>query len=56
MKAIEISQNFPMIGELEIDESYIGGKNDKSFRGNDGKKKIMSVKIEKSAGAVGRQW
>ncbi len=54
MKAMESSQNFPMMGKVEVDESYVGGQDDKALGRNEGKKKIMVVGIEKGLGGVSR--
>ena len=47
MKAMGSSQNFPLVGQVEVDESYVGGKDDKALGRNEGKRKIMVVGIEK---------
>ena len=54
MKAMESSQNHPMIGKVEVDESYVGGQDDKALGRNEGKKKIMVVGIERGLGGVSR--
>ncbi|MEX2566509.1 MAG: IS1595 family transposase [Cyclobacteriaceae bacterium] len=54
MKAMESSQNFPMMGKVEVDESYVGGQDDKALGRNEGKKKIMVVGIERGLGGVSR--
>lgn len=54
MKAMESSGNFPMAGRVEVDESYVGGQDDKALGRNEGKKKIMVVGIEKGKGGVSR--
>jgi hypothetical protein len=33
MKAMESSQNFPMAGKVEVDESYVGVQDDRKKRG-----------------------
>ena len=47
MKVMESSQNFPLVGQVEVAESYVGGQDDKVLGRNEGKKKIMVVGIEK---------
>jgi hypothetical protein len=54
MKGMEISQNFLMVGKVEVDESYVGVQDDKALGRNKGKKKIMGVGIEKGAKGVAR--
>ncbi|MFC4871153.1 hypothetical protein [Negadavirga shengliensis] len=39
MKTMESSQNFPMVGKVEVDESYVGGQNGKALGRNEGKKR-----------------
>ena len=54
MKAMESSQSFPMMGKVEVDESYVGCQDDKALGRNEGKKKIMVVGIERGLGGVSR--
>lgn len=54
MKAMESSQSFPMVGKVEVDESYVGGQDDKALGRNEGNKKIMVVGIERGAKGVSR--
>lgn len=54
MKAMESSGNFPLLGEVEVDESYVGGQDDKALGRNEGKKKIMVIGIEKKKSGVSR--
>jgi hypothetical protein len=54
MKAMESSQIFPMLGKVEVDESYVGGQDDKALGRNEGKKKIMVVGIERGSKGVSR--
>lgn len=35
MKALESSQNFPMVGKVEFDESYVGGQDNKALGGKE---------------------
>ncbi|WP_339678634.1 IS1595 family transposase [Cyclobacterium marinum] len=39
MNAMESSQNFPMVGKVEVDETYVGGQDDKDLGRNEGKRK-----------------
>ena len=54
MKAMESSQNFPLVGQVEVDESYVGDQDDKALGRNDWKKKIMVVGTEKLEKGVSR--
>jgi hypothetical protein len=54
MNAMESSQNFPMMGKVEVDETYVGGQDDQALGRNEGKKKIMVVGIERGVGGVSR--
>jgi hypothetical protein len=47
MKAMESSQNFPMEGKVDVDETYVGGQDEQAIRRNEGKKKIMVVAVER---------
>ena len=35
-KAMESSQNYPMMGKVEVDETYVGGQDDKALGRNEG--------------------
>lgn len=54
MKAMESSQNFPMVGKVEVDESYVGGQDETALGRNEGKKKIMVVGIERGGKGISR--
>lgn len=54
MKAMESSQNFPMEGKVDVDETYVGGQDDQAIGRNEGKKKIMVVAIERKGKSDGR--
>jgi len=43
-----------MVGEVEVDETYVGGQDDKALGRNEGKKKIMVVGVERSVKGVSR--
>ena len=51
---MESSQNFPLVGQVEVDESYVGDQDDKALGRNDWKKKIMVVGTEKLEKGVSR--
>ncbi|SHN35675.1 ISXO2-like transposase domain-containing protein [Cyclobacterium lianum] len=51
---MESSQNFPMMGKVEVDETYLGGQDNKALGRNEGNKKIMVVGIERGLGGVSR--
>lgn len=56
MKAMESSQNFPMVGKVDVDETYVGGQDDQAIGRNEGKKKIMVVAIERKGKGVSRMY
>ncbi len=56
IKAMESSQNFPMTGKVEVDETYVGGQDDESLGRNEGKKKIVVIAIEKKGKGVARMY
>lgn len=47
MKAMESSGNFPLVGTVEVDETFVGGQDDQSRGRKKGKKKLVVVAIEK---------
>lgn len=51
---MESNQNFPMVGKVEIDYSYVGDQDDKALGRNESKKKIIVVGIEKKVGGISR--
>lgn len=56
MKAMESSGNLPMEGKVEVDETYVGGQDDKAIGRNGGNKKIVVVSIEKKGKGVSRMY
>jgi hypothetical protein len=56
MKAMESTQNFPMEGKVDVDETYVGGQDDQAIGRNEGKKKIMVVAIERKGKGVSRMY
>lgn len=56
MKAMESSKSFPMVGKVEVDETYVGGQDDQAIGRNEGKKKIMVVAIEKQGRGISRMY
>ena len=45
-----------MVGKLEVDETYVGGQDDKALVRNEGKKKSMVVGIERCAKGVAQSY
>lgn len=56
MKAMQSSQKFFMKGKVDVDETYVGGQDDKAIGRNEGKKKIVVVAIEKNGRGVSRMY
>lgn len=56
MKAMQSSQKFFMKGKVDVDETYVGGQDDKVIGRNEGKKKIVVVAIEKNGRGVSRMY
>ena len=56
MKAMESSQDFPMGGKVDVDETYVGGQDDQAIGRNEGKKKIVVVAIERKGKGVSRMY
>jgi hypothetical protein len=56
MKAMESSQNFPMEGKVDVDETYVGGQDEEARGRNEGKKKIMVVAVERKGKGVARMY
>lgn len=56
MKAMESSQQFFMTKKVDVDETYVGGQDDKSIGRNEGSKKIVVVAIEKNKRGVSRMY
>jgi transposase-like protein len=54
MKAMESSGNFPLVGTVEVDETFVGGQDDQSRGRKKGKKKLVVVAIEKKNKGVSR--
>ncbi|MDQ1086766.1 phage FluMu gp28-like protein [Siphonobacter sp. SORGH_AS 1065] len=52
MKAMESSQNFPMEGKVDVDETYVGGQDEEAMGRNQGKKKIRVVAVERKGKGV----
>jgi len=53
---MESSQNFPLEGKVDVDETYVGGQDDQAIGRNEGKKKIMVVAIERKGKGVSRMY
>ena len=56
MKAMQSSKSNPMIGKVDVDETYVGGQDEKAVGRNEGKKKIVVVAIEKKSKGVSRMY
>lgn len=54
MKAMESSENFPLDGIVEVDETFIGGTDENSKGRKKGNKKLVVVAIEKKKKGVSR--
>lgn len=54
MKAMESSQDFPMEGKVDVDETYVSGQDDSSIGRNEGKKRIVVVAIERKGECISR--
>jgi hypothetical protein len=47
MVAMKSSKAIPMVGQVEVDETYVGGQDDQAIGRNEGKKKLVVFAIEK---------
>lgn len=56
MKAMESSQQFMMTQKVDVDETYVGGQDEKSIGRNEGKKKIVVVAIERQKKGITRMY
>jgi hypothetical protein len=56
MQAMKSSKSTPMIGKVDVDETYVGGQDEKSVGRNAGRKKIVVVAIEKKSKGVSRMY
>src|SRR5690606_33838697 len=54
MKAMESSKTLLMEGKVEVDETFVGGQDDKAIGRNEGKKKIVVIGIERKGKGVSR--
>lgn len=54
MKAMSSSGKNPMDGKVEVDETFVGGQDEKVLGRNEGKKKIMVVAVERKGRGVSR--
>ena len=48
------SGNHPMDGKVDVDETYVGGQDEKALGRNEGKKQIMVVAVERKGKGVSR--
>lgn len=56
MSAMKSSQNFPMEGKVDVDETYVGAQDEEAIGRNEGKKKIVVVAIERKGKGVSRMY
>lgn len=56
MKAMESSRNFPMEGKVDVDETYVGGQDERAIGRKAGDKKIMVVAIERKGKGISRMY
>jgi hypothetical protein len=56
MKAMESSGNFPMIGKVDVDETYVGGQDEQAIGRNEGQKKLMVIAIERKGKGIARMY
>ena len=56
MKAMESSGHLPMEGKVEVDETYVGGQDDKAIGRKKGHKKLVVISIEKKGKGVSRMY
>lgn len=56
MKAMESSGNHPLMGSVDVDETYVGGQDPEALGRNEGKKKIAVMAIEKRGKGVSRMY
>jgi hypothetical protein len=54
MRAMSSSGNHPMDGKVDVDETYVGGQDEKAVGRNEGKKQIMVVAVERKGKGVSR--
>lgn len=56
-QAMKSSGNYPLTGEVHVDEFYVGGEEDGVIgRSSDSKKKLIVVALEIVKGGVGRSY
>ena len=56
MEAMESSGKFPLQGKVEVDETFIGGKDKKSIGRKQGKKKLIVFAVERVGKGVARAY
>lgn len=54
MRAMSSSGNHPMDDKVDVDETYVGGQDEKAVGRNEGKKQIMVVAVERKGKGVSR--
>jgi hypothetical protein len=56
MKAMASSGNYLMEGDIDVDETYIGGQDEEAIGRNEGKKKLAVIAIEKKGKGIVRMY
>jgi hypothetical protein len=56
MKAMESSGNFPMVGKVDVDETYVGGQDEQTIGRNEGKKSLVVMAIERKGKGIARMY
>src|SRR5690606_22689027 len=54
MRGMASSGNHPMDGKVDVDETYVGGQDEKALGRNEGRKQIMVVAVERKGKGVSR--
>jgi len=54
MKGMSSSENHPMDGKVDVDETYVRGQDENALGRNEGKKQIMVVAVERKGRGVSR--
>lgn len=56
MRAMKSSGDHPLDGEVEVDETYVGGQDDQAIGRNEGKKRIVVVAIQRKGHGISRMY
>ena len=54
MRAMSTSRSHPMNGKVDVDETYVGGQDEKAVGRNEGNKQIMVVAVQRKGKGVSR--